>query len=192
MDRSGIGDTSVQLTYLPADSRKQNYGFLLGAELSLPTGDKDSSLGSGTYDLLLRSTISKKTSAGFPYFAAIYTWTGVGSQDGYKTEKPDDLLLAVGFKSRTWHRLSLDARLFRYFLYGDQVSYNETGRVVSSAHDLPGCRLTMKYLFSKVLEGSVFFEKARPEDHLQNANGMLITKKPDSKNRFAIALRYLW
>ena len=192
IDSSGLGDTALQLTYSPADSRKQAFGFLLGAELGLPTGDEDEDLGNGAYNLSFRSTISLNTSVGFPYLAAIYTSSGDTKKDGYTTEKPDDLMLALGLNSRRWHGLSLDARLFNDFLYGHAVNHNNSTRVVTGSHDIPGYRLTCKYLFFDVFEGSLFFEQAWPEDHLLTSNGTSLTKRPRGTERFALAIRVLW
>jgi len=192
LDSSGLGDTSLQLTYLPYDSRQQRFGLLVGGEVQFPTGEQSDGLGSGSTDVSLRTTLSLRTKAGFPYLAAIYTWAGEGKEDGQKTREADDLFLGLGFKSRRWHGFSFDARIFNYFLYRGAVKYHQVKKIDSDPYQIPGARLEIKYAVNKTIELSLIGEKSWPENHDFTSNGLPMKKRPGTKSRGAFALRLLW
>lgn len=191
-DSRGLGDVNLQLTRQWRDSRKGGIGFLTGAELKFPTGDKEEGLGSDTWDVSLRSVLSYKTAWGFPFGMAIYTATGTTKVDGVRTDPGNDLYLATGFKSRLWNGFGVTFSVFRYFATSRSVNVNDGAPVIMEKYDYPGWKVYGRHRISKTVEWNLFYERSHPEDHKAKINGTLIDKKLDEKERFGVIIKYFW
>jgi len=192
LDSSGIGDSCFHLTYLFADARQEKFGLLFGGELKFPTGDQEEGRSTGSYDTTLRTTLSVKTKIGFPYFAVLYTWTGEGEVNGIETDEADELFLNLGLKSRRWHGLSFNTRLYFKQHYGNAVRVVNNAIMVSDEHKTTGAFLEMNYALNKRLELGVLLEKVWAEDSRFTTNGIPVTTKNNVKNRLGLTLRVLW
>ncbi|PLX88792.1 MAG: hypothetical protein C0619_12000 [Desulfuromonas sp.] len=191
-DSEGFSDAGIQLTWQARDSRKGGFGLITGVELKAPTGNNDRGLGSETWDVSLRSVLSRKTAWGFPYLMAIYTDTGSTRSDGLKVDPANDLYLGLGFKSRFWNNVGFDLILYRYISTSRQYNASNGSQAIIEQHDMPGYKVYGRYRISKNLEWNIFYENSDPEDHQMLVNNMVIDRRPGDKKRVGTLLKYFW
>lgn len=188
----GIGDAAIQLTYQIADNVTEPFGAIFGAEIKLPTGDGDKSRGNNAYELIFRSTISKRMNNFIPFVQAIYTDQFDGKTDGVDTNFGDDLYMAIGSKLIIRKRYRVELKYFYDLATSDSYRNMNGSRVRYEGYDIKGYRIKGEIFIGKHIILEAFYEDAKPADHNFYPGNSVIHKKPSTRNRVVTGITYRW